>query len=66
MREVGVVLIGALVYFGGRLVVEGLNGTEINGRDRAFKAYVSDDVRIAARMDRVLELADGRLGPAQD
>lgn len=30
----------------GRLVVEGLNGTEINGRDRAFKAFVGDDVRI--------------------
>ena len=30
----------------GRLVVEGLNGTEINGKDRAFKAFVGDDVRI--------------------
>lgn len=30
----------------GRLVVEGLNGTEINGRDRAFKEYISGNVRI--------------------
>lgn len=30
----------------GRLVVEGLNGTQINGRDRAFKALVGDDVRV--------------------
>lgn len=30
----------------GRLVIEGLNGTEINGKDRAFKAYVSGDIRI--------------------
>lgn len=30
----------------GRLVVEGLNGTEINGRDRAFKEYVKGNVRI--------------------
>lgn len=30
----------------GRLIVEGLNGTEINGKDRAFKAFVGDDVRV--------------------
>lgn len=30
----------------GRLVVEGLNGTEINGRDRAFKEFISGNIRI--------------------
>lgn len=30
----------------GRLVVEGINGTQINGRDRAFKEYISGDVRV--------------------
>jgi hypothetical protein len=30
----------------GRLVVEGLNGTEINGRDRAFKEFIGGNVRV--------------------
>jgi lipoprotein-releasing system ATP-binding protein len=39
---------------------------ELNREMGTALVVVTHDVRIAARMDRVLELADGRLGPAQD
>jgi len=38
---------------------------ELNREMGTALVVVTHDVRIAARMDRVLELADGRLGPAQ-